>query len=364
MSTPSISFILPKRPEEAVDKTIDLVVSACKKNRVRFEIIVSEGNHPTFQRNDSVKYAKFDYIYFIDNDSEVSTQSVKALIDFLNAQEKKSMAVDALGGPTLLISNATPMMKNIDAVLSSRLAVGKVAARYSAIGDIRESDEGELILCNLVVKHSVFKNLKSFKKKLYPGEEVDFIMRLLRKKKKVFYHPQVVVSRPQRSSLKDFVRQMYSYGVGRAELTRINFRNFSFLFLLPAFLMAIVFLAGMGVFFLYGFFALLNYLAIFPSLYFVYMLAIVIDAKRRKKKFSLGIFPCIATCHFFFPLGILMGFTYSGLAADKKKISYNIVCLRGKMLVSRMAIKKSLAKLSKPNKPNKPNKPKGRKKIA
>ena len=300
MPKPSISFILPKRPEESVEKTIDLVVKSCKENRIRFEIIVSQGNHPTFQRNDSVVHAKLDYIYFIDNDSEVSSQSIKALIDFLVAQEKKSMAVDAIGGPTVLIPQATPIMKNIDAVLSSRLAVGKVAARYSAIGEIRESDEGELILCNLVVRHSAFKGLKSFEKKLYPGEEVDFIMRLLREKKKVFYHPQVVVKRPQRSSFKDFIRQMYLYGVGRAELTRINFKNFSFLFLLPAFLMAVFFLAGVTVFFFYGPVAFISYLAFFPLLYFFYTLAIVIDAKRRKRSFSVGIFLCTFICHFFF----------------------------------------------------------------
>lgn len=321
----SISFIIPKRPEENIEKTMDCVVKACEKNDILFEIILSEGNHPTYQRSDCIKLANFDYIYFLDNDSEINAESLKHLVEFISKSHQSSLEIDAIGGPTLLIDNANNVMKGIDAILSHPFVVGKVANRYSSTGKVRESDSSELILCNLVIRRLIFDELNSFEKKLYPGEEVDFIMRLLRYKKKVFYHPKMTVKRPQRETLWLFIHQMFRYGVGRAELTRINIKNFSFFFLMPAFLLIAFFLVGAGIFVGYGKKALIQYVFLFPIIYSAYSFIIFLSVTLKKKMVSFYIFPCLLTCHFFFPLGIIRGLTQWKLSVEKKKIAYKVV---------------------------------------
>ena len=176
------------------------------------------------------------------------------------------------------------------------------------------------------------------------------IVRLRKAGQSIYYHPKVSVSRPQRPSYKDFIIQMFRYGLGRAELTRSNKRNFNFKFMMFA-----LFFVG---FFGYAIFlafaepiaVFLYFFSLAIAVYGLYLVTVFFESKIRLSQLDKimviedntnrsriswwrvmpHFFLLSSMCHFFFGLGIFYGFLYRGLKADKKNIQYEIFSLKGK----------------------------------
>ena len=219
-NNPSISFIIPHRESEDVSETARLAREACEKNSLECEIYAISGNHPTKQRNICLGLPlKGEFVYFIDNDTCVTE---KALAEFKRILELKGAELGVLGGPTLTPETDTLLMKNFGAVLASRLAVAKISSRYSKQGKFRETDDSELILCNLLVRREIFDRFGRFSEKLYPNEENEFIFRVKQAGVKVFYSPDFFIYRSQRKTFRNFLKQMFVYGRGRGEQTRLS----------------------------------------------------------------------------------------------------------------------------------------------
>ncbi|MBN1669947.1 MAG: glycosyltransferase [Kiritimatiellae bacterium] len=211
-----VSFIIPHRPDESVERTAAALRAACEKSGVRFELLSAWGNNPTVQRNACIGRARSGVLYFLDNDSVVREDTLRRLAERLEARPD----VDIVGGPSLTPATDTFLPRSFGAVLASRFGVGPIAARYSRRGVFRETNDTELILCNLVVKRNVFADVGLFDEHLYPNEENEFIFRARAAGKKAFYDPSLAVYRPQRPNLRAFARQIFNYGRGRGEQTR------------------------------------------------------------------------------------------------------------------------------------------------
>jgi len=96
-----------------------------------------------------------------------------------------------------------------------------VRNRYRAEGAVRETTERELILCNLAIRRDRFLAAGGLDERLYPNEENELLDRLLKDGGKLLHDPALSVERSQRASLAAFIKQMFRYGRGRAEQTRI-----------------------------------------------------------------------------------------------------------------------------------------------
>jgi hypothetical protein len=78
-----------------------------------------------------------------------------------------------------------------------------------------------LILCNLAIRRNVFLDTRGFDERLYPNEENELLDRIVSSGRKLIHAPHMAIQRSQRRTLRLFVRQMFSYGRGRAQQTLI-----------------------------------------------------------------------------------------------------------------------------------------------
>lgn len=312
MKENSFTFVIPRRETESIDKTISAIKDSCDKLRLNYEIFSVCGNNPTKQRNECIKLAKNSCIYFLDNDSILDENPLVELKKLLT----KDADIAIAGGPSLTPDTDSYLQKNFGAVLSSFLAVGKISARYSRKGEIRESDDSELILCNLIVKKDTFDKCGKFNENLYPNEENEFIYRVKKIGGKVVYDPDIYVYRTQRKALKDFIKQMFTYGRGRGEQTRVSPKSFNPGILIPvAFSFYILFFLPVAVLMFSG-----DAKKYFFAPFFVYMAVMSISwlNKLKEDKIVYIYYPALfLLTHLAYSIGIFYGFFKKGFKADE-----------------------------------------------
>jgi GT2 family glycosyltransferase len=210
----TISFIIPVKPGGFI-----AAISTLKQLDVLsypFEILVSEGCSPSRQRNAAARSAQGEIIYFLDDDSHV-TPDCLALI----AQELEDKSIAVVGGPSLTPLDNSLLQQLFGSALSSLFGAGAVRNRYRAVGITRETTDKELILCNLAMRREVFLVAGGLDERLYPNEENELLDRIRSRGLKLVHEPKLAIHRSQRKTLPLFIRQMFSYGRGRAQQTLI-----------------------------------------------------------------------------------------------------------------------------------------------
>ncbi len=273
------TFIIPHRRFESIDRLKKQIRDSCSELRLSFEIFDVSGNQPTYQRNRCIEKSKGDYIYFLDNDSYLLKKSLEVACQCFEAD--KELAV--LGGPSMAKPGDSPFQMSIAKLFSSYLSTGLSSNRYTQRGGFRNCDDQELILCNMIVKRSVFEQIGLFNENLYPNEENEFIFRVMRYKMKVCHHPEVKIHRSHRRNYRLFFKQMFGYGRGRAEQTKINPKSFKKTLLLPI-LFTIYLILLMGVVFSCRWYLtpLVSLMSLPLAVYLVLMLTAMWEAKPTK----------------------------------------------------------------------------------
>ena len=213
---PSITVLIAARPGQAEIKAV-AASRALDYPADKLEIIVARGQQPSAQRNAALKAARGDLIYFLDDDSAPEPGNLRRAVAHF-----RDPKVQMVGGPNLCPPDAPPLEQVFALVLASWLAFGPSRARYAAVGQVRETSEKELILCNLLARRQAMLDLGGFNEALYPNEENALMDELQKRGGKLIYDPQLLVHRRPRSSLKAFARMLMTYGRGRAEQFRLH----------------------------------------------------------------------------------------------------------------------------------------------
>ncbi len=259
-----------------------------------YEVLLAEGCAPSRQRNMAAKAATGDLLYFIDDDSCLDSINLSTCC---NIMEDERIAV--VGGPSLTPATDSLLQQLFGIALSSLLGSGGVRNRYRSFGVPRETTDKELILCNLVVRRSVFVSLGGFDERLYPNEENELLDRISSSGFKLIHDPTMGVFRSQRASLRAFVRQMFSYGRGRAQQTLIA-GSFSFISFIPLFF--VLYLVGMAFFSGYTFYLVPIFV------YFLLVLISTIHQTFRSGRFSTALLLLIyPLMHCVNGVGLLFG---------------------------------------------------------
>ena len=211
-----VTVIIAARPEQQEIKSLE----AAKKlvhPRDELEIIVARGKHPSIQRNEALKNATGEIIYFLDDDSVPDPANLEAcLVHF------EDPAVKVVGGPNLCPPDAPPLEQIFGLTMGTVLAFGPSAARYRSYGIVRETSEKELILCNMLCRRETLLQLGGFNSALYPNEENALLDQIRENGGKLLHDPDLIVYRRPRSNFKAFCRMLMTYGRGRAEQFRVN----------------------------------------------------------------------------------------------------------------------------------------------
>lgn len=330
---PVVTVVIAARPDDSEVKAVE---GARKLDYPleKLEIIVARGKQPSVQRNEAVREAKGELIYFLDDDSVADPENLKRSVERFSDPK-----VQMLGGPNLCPPDAPQIEREFATVMANKLAFGPSCARYAPVGGLRDSSEKELILCNLVARKSAFLDAGGFDEALYPNEENALMDELQKKGGKLLYDPDFVVYRRPRSDMRAFRRMLMNYGRGRAEQFRLHPTSGSLLnFAPPLFVLAIVGLVVASTVTAF-FFAFGSEKAgsdwhvganvLFIGLHFVYGPLVIVSGRRNSRlpriiADALQIPPVqeikaaawrqsllILNCHFFYGLGFWRGLVTS-----------------------------------------------------
>lgn len=245
MNTFTFSFIIPVKPGRCV-----AALESLRRLEVPseiFEVMVVEGCSPSLQRNSAAQEAGGDILYFLDDDSLVSPDCIATCTSVMGDSN-----VAAVGGPSLTPASDSTMQQLFGLALSTLFGAGVMRNRYRAVGEVRETTDKELILCNLAMRRSIFLASGGLDERLYPNEENELLDRVLVSGKKLIHAPELAIRRSQRRSVRLFIRQMFSYGRGRAQQTLIAGYGplIGFIPLLFLFYLALLPLAALNLLFL------------------------------------------------------------------------------------------------------------------
>lgn len=211
---PTVSVVIAARPGQAKIQAL-AATRALDYPVDRIEILVARGTQPSAQRNAAIRQARGDLIYFLDDDSMPGSGNLTH-----GTTEFEATSVKMLGGPNLCPPQAPALEQIFATVLSCWLAFGPSRARYSRVGQMRDSSEKELILCNLLARREVLLELGGFDESLYPNEENALMDRIQSRGGRLLYSPDFYVYRRPRPTFKAFCRMLMTYGRGRAEQFR------------------------------------------------------------------------------------------------------------------------------------------------
>ena len=205
MTSPRVSIIIPLKSGR--DIRYPLAPQAGQ------ELLVVTGQNVSFQRNEGARLARGEFLYFLDDDCEISAETLQLALDTMAQGD-----FAAMGGPSLTHPQAGYWEHFFGRILSLRLATLVTQPRNWPVGRAREVAGAELITCNLVVRRSWFEKVGGFHLELHPSEDVEFVQRLRAQGGKLLYHPDLKVWRHRRTRLDHFLWQYLRYGVARGAL--------------------------------------------------------------------------------------------------------------------------------------------------
>jgi succinoglycan biosynthesis protein ExoA len=204
----------------------EVALQAKQLSHPRLRIITLDGLLPGAARNHAVTQARGEILFFLDDDVQVFGDLSFALFDIFSNPN-----ILVAGGPNLTPPNSPFLARASGQVMASFSGAAFMSARYSLVGQARIAGEESLILCNLAMRRSLFKE-NGFPTQFLCGEENVFLLKL--PTGQFWWDPRLAVYHQRRSTWAALARQAFAYGQGRA-------RGFAFvpmvrapLFLLPS----------------------------------------------------------------------------------------------------------------------------------
>lgn len=202
------------------------------------ELIIVRGRRPAAQRNEGAARASGDFVVFSDDDVALPPDHLRKAAGFFEAHPDAG----ALGGPVLPAPGQSLSQSAHGHAIASRLLSGGTRARYARVGGGRCTDDNEILSCNLIVPKKVIEEDGGFNERLYPGEDVEFIRRIGRRRC-VYHSPDMAVSRPMRRGLRAHLKMFFNYGRRRPE-TEFRLNDHSPVFMAPTLFLIYLLLAA------------------------------------------------------------------------------------------------------------------------
>ena len=261
----------------------------------KYEILIKKGGNPSENRNYGIKKAQGEIIAFIDDDAIIHKDLLKNAELFFNKHD-----VDIVGGPQLTPRDDNFFAKLFGSAIETFWCSYKMANRYKRARLNLDADELSLTSANLFVKKNVFKKIKGFDIRLWPGEDPEFFSRAKEAGFKIAYSPDLVIYHRRRDDLFGLLKQHYKYGNVRLKKEWINKNLVNPIFIIPAIFTLYVIILPILLLFSENFF--------FPiKLHLIIDIIIGIYTALKKNLLYLPFLPIVFfLIHFSYGLGMLI----------------------------------------------------------
>ena len=250
VESPFISLVVPTVDESLYVRGLLRSVDKLDYPRDRFEVILigdRQNDHleelktrfpkmdlkilyyplrPGRKRNIGIDKAIGEYIAFTDDDCILKEDWLSKGI--IHLRENPDFV--GVGGPNFTPPNEPPFAQAVGRIFGSRFLF---SFRYTA-GGTRAHEIDHNPTCNYLLQKDVAKKIR-FHRTLFPGEDVEFDIRLQKAGHRLLYAPNMVVWHHRRMGPVAFAQQMYSNGNTRANVVRMHpdamqLRHFAFFF--------------------------------------------------------------------------------------------------------------------------------------
>jgi GT2 family glycosyltransferase len=259
---------------------------------------------PAEKRDFAASFAKGDYLAFIDDDAYPSPDWLKHALRFFSDKDTAAVC-----GPGVTPPNDSILQKVSGWVSSTKIGLATNTYRFTPEKERYVDDYPSM---NFIIKKNDFKKVGGFDTNYWPGEDTKLCRDIVKKlKKKIFYHPSILVFHHRRPIFKEHLLQNSRYGLHRGYFAKILPETSFRLSYLPPPLFTLGFFIGPFSYFIdkYIFYSYIAVLSLYLSL--VILTSFWIHGKEKNLLIATLFIPAVITTHFFYGLKFIQGFLFS-----------------------------------------------------
>jgi GT2 family glycosyltransferase len=224
----TVSLIVPHCLDRAdlLKRLLDSIPKS--DSHLVIELLVSSEGNLSECRNKLAKKAEGEILVFLDDDIELRQNTLDELIDPFYSGHFSNVGV--VGGVNIPFGDAEKKEILSDALLTNPITMFRSRARYTPIGNIRVSDESEVVTCLMAISRKAFEEVGGFPEDIIPCEENVLTNRIKAKGYSIIYNPFAVVYHRRPKLFKQYSRTVFNYGKGRGKMMRCKQGNPKLLF--------------------------------------------------------------------------------------------------------------------------------------
>ena len=280
------------------------VAAAIAKRVPALRFIDNPRGLTTIGLNAAIKLAKHDYIVRVDAHSELAPGYIADGIRILLEQ-----GADQLGG-IMDAKGKSSFQKAVAWAYKSRFGIG--GASYHVGGEAGEAESAYLG----IFKKSALTRVGGYDEAIIRGEDWDLAQRIKKTGGLVWFSPELRVTYWPRGRFTNLVKQFYSTGIWRGDLTRRDVRGASTRYFAPP-LLVFGLVTGLALL------AFGNIIGILPwAAYFAAILALAVTAGGLSLKSRIALMIALPTMHLSWGVGFIKGaIVGAGTTIDQGRLS-------------------------------------------
>jgi len=195
----------------STDNTESIVKRWIEDSSFQIKFITQENQGPGAARNHGLENSIGELILFIDSDCEAHPNWIELIFN-----EYSNDTFDACGGPDGAKDDFTFVQKAIDYSMTS----------FFTTGGMRGHSEKMLAKFyprthNMGIKRSMYESVGGFGD-LRHGQDIEFSHRIRKSGARIKFIKDAIVYHRRRTTLKQFFKQVFNWGVARVNLGKID----------------------------------------------------------------------------------------------------------------------------------------------
>jgi glycosyltransferase involved in cell wall biosynthesis len=280
------------------------IAKALAKADPRIRLVENTAGLTTTGMNLCIKQAKADIIIRVDAHSELAPGYIKRGVELL-----AETGADELGG-IMLARGRSAFQQAVAWAYSSRFGIG--GAAYHVGGSAGEAESAYLG----IFRADALTRVGGYDESIIRGEDWDLAQRIKATGGLVWFSPELTVTYWPRGRFEKLIKQFWSTGVWRGDLTKRNLAAASKRYFAPPVLVAVV-VAGL----LAAVFGLV--LGILPLAgYLAAVAALAVTAANLSLKARVALLIVLPSIHFAWGLGFWFGFLRGAAkTVDRSRVS-------------------------------------------